>query len=118
MGRHFVWHLFPGPSGDMPLYDRLVVVIHTLQSSHKHSQQLAVNNLHQAAEFYPESAEIEFRLAGVHFYLNEESKGAYHLKNGLKFEPDFIMIIEELFPSIYGMGLVQEIIKKHKNPSL
>lgn len=80
--------------------------------------EAAVNNLHQAAEFYPESAEIEFRLAGVHYYLNEESKGSYHLKNGLKFEPEFIMIIEELFPSVFGMGLVQEIINKDKNPSL
>tara|TARA_R110002049_G_scaffold13550_17_gene59057 strand:- start:2614 stop:4014 length:1401 start_codon:yes stop_codon:yes gene_type:complete len=80
--------------------------------------EAAINNLHQAAEFYPESAEIEFRLAGVHFYLNEETKGSYHLKNGLKFERDFIMIIEELFPSVYARGGVQEIINKHKNPSL
>lgn len=80
--------------------------------------EAAINNLHQAAEFYPESAEIEFRLAGVHFYLNEETKGSYHLKNGLKFERDFIMIIEELFPSVYARGAVQEIINKHKNPSL
>lgn len=80
--------------------------------------EAAINNLHQAAEFYPESAEIEFRLAGVHFYLNEDTKGSYHLKNGLKFERDFIMIIEELFPSVYARGGVQEIINKHKNPSL
>tara|TARA_R110002072_G_scaffold1587_1_gene13257 strand:+ start:53771 stop:55171 length:1401 start_codon:yes stop_codon:yes gene_type:complete len=80
--------------------------------------EAAINNLHQAAEFYPESAEIEFRLAGVHFYLNEDTKGSYHLKNGLKFERDFIMIIEELFPSVYARGAVQEIINKHKNPSL
>lgn len=80
--------------------------------------EAAVNNLFQAAEFYPESAEIEYRLAGVYYYLSEETKGEYHLKNGLKFEPEFAMILEELFPSVYTMRSVKEIIKKHENPSL
>jgi tetratricopeptide (TPR) repeat protein len=80
--------------------------------------EAAVNNLFQAAEFYPECAEIEYRLAGVYYYLAEETKGEYHLKNGLKFEPEYSMIIEEIFPSVFNMKSVREIIKKHKNTTL
>lgn len=80
--------------------------------------EAAINNLHQAAEFYTESAEIEYRLAGVHYTLNEEDKGEYHLKNALKFEPEYTMIIEEIFPSIFVRKSVQELIKKLQNPSL
>ncbi len=79
--------------------------------------EAAVKNLFQASEFYPESAEIEFRLAGVYFYLAEENKAEYHLKNGLHFEPEFTLILEELFPAVFKMKLVKEIIKEHRNPS-
>ena len=80
--------------------------------------EAAINNLHQAAEFYSESAEIEYRLAGIHYILNEDTKGEYHLKNALRFEPEFTMIIEEIFPSIYRRKSVRELIKKLKNPSV
>jgi len=80
--------------------------------------EAAVKNLFQAIEFYPECAEIEFRLAGVYYYLSENIKGEYHLKNGLRNEPEFSMIIEELFPSVFKMKSVREIINKHENPSL
>ncbi len=78
----------------------------------------AVNNLNQALEFYPEHPEIEYRLSGLYFTLNETDKGAFHLKNALKAEPEFLMIIEELFPQIYQLETVVEIIKQHKNPSI
>ncbi len=80
--------------------------------------EAAVNNFNQSLEFYPENAEIEYRLAGLYFTLSEYDKGAFHLKNALKSEPEFLMIIEELFPSVFKMKMVQEIIKHHKNPSL
>ncbi len=78
----------------------------------------ATTNLFQAAEFYPECAEIEFRLAGLFYRNNEERKGEYHLKNALRLDQEYLIIIEELFPSIYISKRVQDIIKKHKNPSL
>jgi len=80
--------------------------------------QGAVKNLFQALEFYPESAEIEFRLSGLFYFLNEEEKGEFHLMNALNLEPEYTLIIEELFPSVYKKKTVQQIIKKHKNPSL
>ena len=80
--------------------------------------EAAINNFNQALEFYPEHAEIEYRLSGLYFTLSENDKGAFHLKNALKSEPEYLMIIEELFPQVYQIEMVKEIIKQNKNPSL
>ena len=80
--------------------------------------QAAINNLYQASEFYSESAEIEFRLSGLYFQQGENNKGVFHLKNGLKLEPEFYIIIEELFPDVSENLEVQQIVEKHKNPSV
>jgi tetratricopeptide (TPR) repeat protein len=81
-------------------------------------QQAAVNNLLQASEFYPDSPEIEFRLAGLFFVLGETDKAKFHLRNGLNLEPEFTLVIEELFPDVFQRQSVQEFILRHKNPSL
>ncbi len=78
----------------------------------------AATNLFQAAEFYPECAEIEFRLAGLFFRNNDFNKGEYHLKNALNLDQEYLIIIEELFPSIYRSKRVQEVIDQHRNSSL
>ncbi len=73
--------------------------------------EAAVYNFLQASEFYPENAEIEFRLAGLYFTLLETEKGSYHLKNGLRFNAEYAIILEELFPSIYQSTQVKTILK-------
>ncbi|WP_310992314.1 tetratricopeptide repeat protein [Aequorivita marina] len=80
--------------------------------------EAAVNNFNQALEFYSQNAELTYRLAGLHYTLGETAKGAFFLKDALKAEPEFSMIIEELFPQVFQMKAVVEIIKQHKNPSL
>ena len=80
--------------------------------------EAAVNNLLQAMEFYPENAEIEYRLCGLFYHLNENNKGEFHLKNGLKHDSEYILIVEELFPSVYANKKVKEIIKNYQKPSL
>ena len=80
--------------------------------------EAAINNFTQAIEFYPEMAEIEYRLAGIHYFLSENDKAEFHLKNALSLEPEYIMILEELFPTVYEMKRVREMIEKHKNPSI
>lgn len=72
--------------------------------------ETAVQNLLQAVEFYPDTAEIEFRLAGLYFNLNEGDKAYYHLKNGLRIDAEYSIIIEELFPKIFNRQSVREII--------
>ncbi|MFT5104055.1 MAG: tetratricopeptide (TPR) repeat protein, partial [Candidatus Latescibacterota bacterium] len=80
--------------------------------------QAAIKNLFQAVEFYPENAEIEYRLAGLFYNVSEEGKGDYHLKNGLNLDPEFIIILEELFPIVFIKKTVLKIIKNHKKTSI
>ena len=77
--------------------------------------ETAIHNLLQATEFYPETAEIEFRLAGLYFTLHELEKGQFHLHNGLKLDFEYYIIIEELFPKVFSGSRVKNIIKSHKN---
>jgi len=74
--------------------------------------EASVLNLIQTAEFYPETAEIEFRLAGLYFTLHESSKGHYHLKNALLLNKDYHYVLEELFPNIVNKSSVRELISK------
>ena len=75
--------------------------------------EAAVQNLLQAVEFYPETAEIEYRLAGLYFMIHEPEKGNTHLNNALKMDSEYYIIIEELFPSIFARKSVKEKIKLH-----
>ena len=78
----------------------------------------AINNLLQACEFYPQNAEIEYRLAGLYFLLAENNKGEFHLKNGLNLDEEFTLIVEELFPSVFVKRSVQQLISNHQKPSV
>ena len=78
----------------------------------------AIHNLNQAAEFYPDSAEIEFRLAGLYYDTYKEDIGAFHLRNALDIEPEFLLILEEIFPHILEKTSVKEIINNHKKTTL
>jgi len=73
--------------------------------------EAAIYNFEQAVDFYPENAELEYRLAGLYFSLNENDKGIFHLKNGLKYNEDYAFIIEELFPEVSNKILVKNILK-------
>ncbi len=76
--------------------------------------EASVFNLIQAVEFYPETAEIEYRLSGLYFKLQEIRKGHYHLKNGLSLDVEFDFILEELFPSMLNRPSVQQLITKFR----
>ncbi|MBT8272824.1 MAG: tetratricopeptide repeat protein [Bacteroidia bacterium] len=77
--------------------------------------QAAIYNLNQAAEFYPDKAEIEYRLTGLYFSLNQADDGYTHLKNALQLDRDYDFIIKELFPRIYDRKSIKKIIKNFKN---
>ena len=73
--------------------------------------EAAINNLLQAMEFYPENAEIEYRLAGLYFTSNTLDKGTYHLKNAVSHNAEYAFIIEELFPKVYNKTQVKNLLK-------
>jgi tetratricopeptide (TPR) repeat protein len=84
---------------------------------HLGEYEASILNLIQAAEFYPETAEIEFRLAGLHYSLLEIEKGQYHLKNGLLLNEEFHYIIDELFPKILNKPSIKKFISESKKSS-
>ncbi|WP_395064073.1 tetratricopeptide repeat protein [Flavobacterium sp.] len=74
----------------------------------------AIMTLLQASEFFPEEYEVEYRLAGFYFLLNEEEKGTFHLSNGLRLNIKNRTLLEELFPLVWERKSVQKYIAKHK----
>lgn len=75
----------------------------------------AVENLLQAKEFYPDTAEIEFRLAGLYYSLYDSDLGNYHLDNALELDFEYYIIIEELFPKIFSRKSIKQRIRSHVN---
>ncbi len=78
-------------------------------------REAAITNLTQAMEFYPENAEVAFRLSGLNYLNGNDIQGRYFLKNGLKLDPDFSIILEELFPYPYSKKEVKELIEKYSS---
>jgi tetratricopeptide (TPR) repeat protein len=76
--------------------------------------EAAIYNFEQALDFYPENAELEYRLAGLYFCLNENDKGAFHLKNAIKQDEEYSFIIEELFPEVANKILVKNLLKTNQ----
>lgn len=74
----------------------------------------AVQTLLQAAEYFPEEYQVEYRLAGLYFMLQDDVKGKFHLSNGLRLNFENRTLLEELFPVIWSRKIVQNCINKHK----
>lgn len=79
--------------------------------------EAAIFNFEQCVEFYPESEEVEYRLAGLNLKLQKISEGIIHLNNALTLNYDYNFILEELFPNIYKRQSVAKIIAQFKNAS-
>ena len=74
----------------------------------------AVQTLLQASEYFPEEAQIEYRLAGLYLMLQENEKGVFHLSNGLRLDFDQKAIIDERFPALSNSRIVKSCISKYK----
>jgi tetratricopeptide (TPR) repeat protein len=74
----------------------------------------AIQTLLQASEYFPEENEIEYRLAGLYFMIQDRTKAKFHLSNGLRLKFDNYILIEDLFPMIWEEKTVQNYIAKHK----
>lgn len=96
--------------GDAEL-DTWLYWVDTLQ--HIGESENAIKTLLQATEFFPESFEIEYRLAGIYFMLKDDKKGKFHISNALRLNGKNFHLLEELFPVAWKRRMVQNIIKKH-----
>lgn len=75
--------------------------------------EAVVSNLNHGLEFYPQQVEMEYRIAGAYYKLNEMVKASFHLQNALKSDPEFVIILEELYPKVLAKAEVQELIARH-----
>ncbi|MDO6598093.1 tetratricopeptide repeat protein [Oceanihabitans sp. 2_MG-2023] len=73
--------------------------------------EAAIYNFLQAVEFHPENAELEYRLGGLYFLQHETEKGTFHLKNATRSNPEYVFIIEELFPNVFNKPMVKKLLK-------
>ncbi|MCF8322798.1 MAG: tetratricopeptide repeat protein [Flavobacterium sp.] len=73
----------------------------------------AVQTLLQASEYFPEENEVEYRLAGLYFMIQQTDKAKFHLSNALRLKVDNCIILEDLFPLVWARKMVQNYIAKH-----
>jgi len=78
----------------------------------------ALKNLLKAKSFFHDFAEIEYRLSGLYFKFNNSHKGKIHLINALTIDFEYHTVIKELFPEVYKMKEVNDIITQYKKTSL
>jgi tetratricopeptide (TPR) repeat protein len=74
----------------------------------------AIQNLYQAIEFYPDNAEIQYRLAGLYYELQDHQKGEYHIRKALNLDYEYHIVLEELFENIFNLTLVRNIISEYQ----
>ena len=74
----------------------------------------AIQNLYQAIEFYPENAEIQYRLAGIYYEKQNYEKGEYHIRKALKLDFEYHIVLEELFEKVFNLTLVRNIISEYQ----
>lgn len=74
----------------------------------------AIQTLLQASEYFPEENEIEYRLAGLYFMIQENTKAKFHLSNGLRLKFDNYVLIEDLFPVVWTKKIVRNYIDKYQ----
>lgn len=76
--------------------------------------ETAIQTLLQASEYFPEENEIEYRLAGLYFMIQDNTKAKFHLSNGLRLNFDNYILIEDLFPVVWAKKTVKNYIEKHR----
>jgi tetratricopeptide (TPR) repeat protein len=74
----------------------------------------AIQTLLQSTAYYPEENEVEYRLAGLYFMIQDNTKAKFHLSNALRLNFDNYILIEDLFPVVWKKKMVQNYIAKHK----
>ncbi len=77
--------------------------------------KLAVTLMEEALNYYPENADILYRLAGLYFKINDNEKGQSVLRKAYVLDKEKALILYDLFPHIYQSEIVQNYlsIKNH-----
>ncbi len=74
----------------------------------------ALVNLIEAATIFNNFSEINYRISGLYFKFENVNKGANYLEKALEEDYEYHIILKELFPNVYTLKTVQDIIKNFK----
>ncbi|WP_158838500.1 tetratricopeptide repeat protein [Polaribacter sp. L3A8] len=74
----------------------------------------AISILIKAQKKYKNTAEIEYRLAGLFFLLDKEKYGYNHLIAALKIDYNYNIVLKELYPIVYDNKKVQKLLNNYK----
>jgi tetratricopeptide (TPR) repeat protein len=77
----------------------------------------AITTLTQSQSYFKDFAEIEYRLSGLYFKLNNIPDGSRHLRTALTIDFEYHSIFMELFPIEFKMNKVKDIIFEFKKTS-
>lgn len=91
----------------LEVYIALADVLHFLGEFHE-----AIQVLFDASEMYKENAEITYRLAGLHFLIQKDSKGFLLLEKSLKNDFVYHNIIKKMFPVVFARKEIDQLVQK------
>lgn len=74
-------------------------------------------NFKQALDQHPKNEELEYRISGIYFELNKFKKGFKYLLIALHRNPEYVFILEELFPNVYRNNKIIQFIKDYNRSS-
>ncbi|MDZ7845974.1 MAG: tetratricopeptide repeat protein [Owenweeksia sp.] len=69
--------------------------------------------LYQGVQLNPDSAEINYRLSGYLYTLQEEDEASIYFKKALKLDPDRRLFFFQLFPKLKHAPAVSELSRKY-----
>lgn len=76
--------------------------------------ETALQVMEEAQKIYPDFTEIEYRLGGLYLHLNRKKEGLERLQKGLDLDKEYAVVLHELFPHIFELKAVQDLLVKNK----
>lgn len=74
----------------------------------------ALSYARKAKSLYKDFAEIEYRLSGLYFTVEDEVKGVQYLKNALQLDYEYHKVMQDLYLSVYNKTVVKELLEENK----
>ncbi|GGW31229.1 tetratricopeptide repeat protein [Arenibacter certesii] len=77
----------------------------------------AIQILTQGQEFYPQTCEMQYKMAGYYLLISDYPRAQYRLINALKIDADKLHLFKDEFPQFYNTEWVTNIIEEVKKAS-